>query len=159
MPGVSGAKISAFTLTRDGTKLVVGLVGGPTPTLGVGAVVRSTNGGVVSVEPPRRVQVQGADLARIVDVAQDSATTVAVLTQPTAGIGRIFSVELDGSPGAADADPTDPLPAVATWLLASPETIERLHTIIPFDQWRFAGTLRRPSSPADDLLLYQKIAP
>ena len=45
------------------------------------------------------------------------------------------------------------------WLLASPETIERLHTIIPFDQWRFAGTLRRPSSAADDLLLYQKIVP
>lgn len=45
------------------------------------------------------------------------------------------------------------------WLLASPETIERLHTIIPFDQWRFAGTLRRPSSAADDLLLYQKIPP
>jgi 4-amino-4-deoxy-L-arabinose transferase-like glycosyltransferase len=45
------------------------------------------------------------------------------------------------------------------WLIASPDTIERLHTIIPFDQWRFAGTLRRPSSPADDLLLYQKIAP
>jgi len=45
------------------------------------------------------------------------------------------------------------------WLLASPETIERLHTIIPFDQWRFAGTLRRPSSAADDLLLYEKIKP
>jgi 4-amino-4-deoxy-L-arabinose transferase-like glycosyltransferase len=45
------------------------------------------------------------------------------------------------------------------WLVASPETIERLHTIIPFDQWRFAGTLRRPSSAADDLLLYQKITP
>jgi 4-amino-4-deoxy-L-arabinose transferase-like glycosyltransferase len=45
------------------------------------------------------------------------------------------------------------------WLLVSPDTIERLHTIIPFDQWRFAGTLRRPSSPADDLLLYQKIPP
>jgi len=45
------------------------------------------------------------------------------------------------------------------WLLVSPETIERLHTIIPFDQWRFSGTLRRPSSPADDLLLYQKIKP
>jgi hypothetical protein len=45
------------------------------------------------------------------------------------------------------------------WLLVSPETIERLHTIIPFDQWRFSGTLRRPSSPADDLLLYQKITP
>ncbi|QOF76029.1 hypothetical protein [Variovorax sp. 38R] len=43
------------------------------------------------------------------------------------------------------------------WLLVSPDTIERLHTIIPMDQWRFSGTLRRPSSPADDLLLYEKI--
>jgi 4-amino-4-deoxy-L-arabinose transferase-like glycosyltransferase len=45
------------------------------------------------------------------------------------------------------------------WLLVSPETIERLHTIIPLDRWRFSGTLRRPSSATDDLLLYQKIAP
>ncbi|SFO24962.1 MULTISPECIES: hypothetical protein [unclassified Variovorax] len=45
------------------------------------------------------------------------------------------------------------------WLLVAPETIERLHTIISLDQWRFAGTLRRPSSPSDDLLLYEKIAP
>ena len=45
------------------------------------------------------------------------------------------------------------------WLLVSPETIERLHTIIPLDQWHFSGTLRRPSSATDDLLLYQKIAP
>ncbi|MDP9908207.1 4-amino-4-deoxy-L-arabinose transferase-like glycosyltransferase [Variovorax boronicumulans] len=43
------------------------------------------------------------------------------------------------------------------WLLVSPDTIERLHTIIPLEQWRFRGTLRRPSSPADDLLLYEKI--
>ena len=45
------------------------------------------------------------------------------------------------------------------WLLVSPETIERLHTIIRLEHWRFSGTLRRPSSASDDLLLYQKIAP
>jgi len=45
------------------------------------------------------------------------------------------------------------------WLLVSPDTIERLHTIISLDQWRFIGTLRRPSSATDDLLLYEKIAP
>ncbi|BEP35342.1 UDP phosphate-alpha-4-amino-4-deoxy-L-arabinose arabinosyl transferase [Variovorax sp. V59] len=45
------------------------------------------------------------------------------------------------------------------WLLVSPETIERLHTIIRLEHWRFSGTLRRPSSATDDLLLYQKIAP
>jgi len=45
------------------------------------------------------------------------------------------------------------------WLLVSPDTIERLHLIIPLEKWRFSGTLRRPSSATDDLLLYQKIAP
>ena len=45
------------------------------------------------------------------------------------------------------------------WLLVSPDTIERLHTIIRLEHWRFSGTLRRPSSATDDLLLYQKIAP
>ena len=45
------------------------------------------------------------------------------------------------------------------WLLVSPDTIERLHLIIPLEKWHFSGTLRRPSSATDDLLLYQKIAP
>jgi 4-amino-4-deoxy-L-arabinose transferase-like glycosyltransferase len=45
------------------------------------------------------------------------------------------------------------------WLLVSPDVITRLHTIVPLEQWRFSGTLRRPSSASDDLLLYQKIAP
>jgi len=49
--------------------------------------------------------------------------------------------------------------AECPWLLASPEIIGKLHTLINLEQWRFSGTLRRPTSPGDDLLLYQKIAP
>ncbi|MEJ7688173.1 MAG: hypothetical protein WKG52_14955 [Variovorax sp.] len=45
------------------------------------------------------------------------------------------------------------------WLLASPEAIGRLHTIVNLERWRFVGTLRRPTSASDDLLLYQNIAP
>ncbi|MEP6723238.1 MAG: hypothetical protein ABJA77_17485 [Variovorax sp.] len=44
------------------------------------------------------------------------------------------------------------------WLLVNPEVIARLHDIVSLDQWRFMGTLRRPTSPSDDLLLYQRIA-
>jgi len=45
------------------------------------------------------------------------------------------------------------------WLLVSPIAIARLHEIVNLDGWRLIGTLRRPTSPADDLLLYQRIAP
>jgi len=45
------------------------------------------------------------------------------------------------------------------WLLASPEAIGRLHKIVNLEGWRFIGTLRRPTSASDDLLLYQRIGP
>lgn len=45
------------------------------------------------------------------------------------------------------------------WLLVNPEVIARLHDIVSLEQWRFMGTLRRPTSPSDDLLLYQRISP
>ncbi|MDR6535301.1 hypothetical protein [Variovorax soli] len=45
------------------------------------------------------------------------------------------------------------------WLLVSPEAIERLHTLVNLEGWRLIGTLRRPTSPSDDLLLYQRTAP
>ena len=43
------------------------------------------------------------------------------------------------------------------WLLVSPEAIARLHDIVSLERWRLMGTLRRPTSPSDDLLLFQRI--
>ena len=53
-----------------------------------------------------------------------------------------------------------PLPAgqACPWLLVGPEAIAGLHTIVRLDDWRLIGTLRRPSSPNDDLLLFQRVA-
>ncbi|MEJ8849623.1 hypothetical protein [Variovorax rhizosphaerae] len=45
------------------------------------------------------------------------------------------------------------------WLVVHPDVIARLHDVIDLDQWRFDGTLRRPSSATDDLLLYERITP
>ncbi len=49
--------------------------------------------------------------------------------------------------------------APCPWLLVSPAAIARLHDIVSLDGWRLIGTLRRPTSPSDDLLLYQRITP
>ena len=43
-------------------------------------------------------------------------------------------------------------------MLVSPDAITGLHNIVRLDDWRLIGTLRRPSSPNDDLLLFQRVA-
>ncbi|SDZ97857.1 hypothetical protein [Variovorax sp. YR216] len=45
------------------------------------------------------------------------------------------------------------------WLLVSPDAIAKLHEIVNLESWRLVGTLRRPTSPGDDLLLYQRLTP
>ncbi len=121
VPGISGRPVSAFTVTADGTRLVAGLATGSTPTVLVSSIVRSTSGAVVQVDPASTIQYDGADLGPVIDVAQDSPTTIAVLSQATKDSGRIVSLELDGSPG--DPTSTTPVlvPGVLSALLASPD--------------------------------------
>ena len=49
--------------------------------------------------------------------------------------------------------------AQCPWLLVSPEAIGRAGQSIDFEQWRLVGTLRRPTSAGDDILMFQRIAP
>lgn len=97
--GISGRAVSAMTVTRDGTRLVATLADGPTPTVLVSILVRDPAGRVVRAAPARTLQVSGADLGPALDVAQNGATSVAVLTRPPSGADQIVLVELDGSPG------------------------------------------------------------
>lgn len=99
VPGISGRQVSAMTVTRDGTRLVATLADGPTPTVLVSILVRDPAGRVVRAAPARTLQVSGADLGPALDVAQNGATSVAVLTRPPSGSDQIVLVELDGSPG------------------------------------------------------------
>ncbi len=52
-----------------------------------------------------------------------------------------------------------PLTSASTcdWLLVNPEALERLRFLVTLSEWRLIGTLRRPTSANDDLLLYQRI--
>ena len=45
------------------------------------------------------------------------------------------------------------------WMVVGPDAIARLKDVASFDRWRFVGTLRRPSSASDDLLLFQRTGP
>jgi len=97
--GITGRQISAFTVTHDGTALVAVLATGTNPTVEVSNIERSATGRVERLAPARTLQVGGDDLGAGRDIAQNGATSVAVLTEPAVGSDRIVYVELDGSPG------------------------------------------------------------
>jgi len=128
VPGVSGRRISAFTITRDGARFVATLATGTAPTVLVSGIVRSRNGRVQRVTRAATVNVAGADLGAALDVAQDSATTVAVLLQPASGSGRVVSVELDGSPGVPASNP-DVVPGTLVGLVGSPDPNDPLRVV------------------------------
>lgn len=121
VPGISGRPISAMTVTRDGTRLVATLADGPTPTVLVSILVRDPAGRLVRAAPARTLQVSGADLGPALDVAQNGATSVAVLARPPSGSDQVVFVELDGSPGPPPrTSPTLTLGTLAG-IVASPD--------------------------------------
>ena len=121
VPGISGQRIAAFTVTRDGASVVAGLAGGSTPTLAVSQVQRSQTGRPVRGLAAERVRVPDVDLATIVDVGQNSPTGVVVLTRSSAPGGRLFTAELDGSPGVSRATDIPAVPGEVVALIAGPD--------------------------------------
>ncbi|HEX4189536.1 MAG TPA: LpqB family beta-propeller domain-containing protein, partial [Marmoricola sp.] len=121
VPGISGHRVTAFTVTRDGASLVAGLASGPSPTLVVSSLLRSSNGRLLQARAGRQTVVEASDHGPVVDLSQNSATTVAVLTGASAGNGQVISVELDGSPGVSPTTSPDPLPGQLVSLAASPD--------------------------------------
>jgi hypothetical protein len=128
VPGVSGRAISAFTVTRDGARFVATTATGAATTVLVSQIVRSQAGGVLRLGATSAVDVAGADLGPGVDVAQDSATTVAVLVQPASGPAQVLSVELDGSPGVPGSGP-DVVPGSPVGLVGSPDPNDPLRVV------------------------------
>lgn len=122
--GVSSRRLSSFLVTRDGTALVAVLAHGTNPTVIVGSIVRDALGHVERVTAVRTLQITGVDLGPARDVAQNAATSVAVLTRPATGPDQIVYVELDGSPGAQPSQgPGAPatVPGPLDSLVASPD--------------------------------------
>jgi hypothetical protein len=136
VPGVTGSRLSAFTVTSDGANLVAVLATGANPTVLVSDLVRGPKGRVQSAAPARTLQVSGADLGPARDVVQNGGTTVAVLTRPADGGDRLVSVELDGSPtlgsvpGSGDPGTVpDSVPVAVAGLVASPDPALQLGAV------------------------------
>jgi hypothetical protein len=151
VPGVTGRRISAFTVTRDGARFVATAASGSAPTVLVSQIVRSQVGEVLRVSGTSSVHVPGADLGPALDVAQDSATTVAVLVQPASGSGQVLSVELDGSPGVPGAD-SGIVPGTLIGLAASPDPNDPLRVLTADRKLLELGTSGQWVAPAPKFL-------
>jgi hypothetical protein len=130
--GLTGRRLSAFTVTSDGSALVAVLAKGPNPTVLVSSIVREPNGAVRQVLPARALEIGGADLGAARDVGQNAATTVAVLTRPATGPDQIVYVELDGSPGpqaSQSVGAPDSVPGPLDSIVTSPDPALPLNVV------------------------------
>jgi hypothetical protein len=100
-PGLTGAPVSRFLLSRDGTRLVTEVSRGGRDQLYVARVRRDGSGRVLGITRARRLVMDGAP-DHIRDIAWRTPTALAVLAAPSGGISEVLLVKVDGSTDAAD---------------------------------------------------------
>lgn len=129
LPGVSGRRISSFTVTRDGARLVAGLANAATVL--VSDLVRDDAGRIARATPAATVLIEGPANGPVVDVAQATPTAVSVLMRSASDDYEVAIVEVDGSPGDSDVPNWDPLPERVTTLLDGPDPDLALRALAP----------------------------
>ncbi|RZL54134.1 MAG: hypothetical protein EOP70_13605 [Variovorax sp.] len=87
----------------------------------------------------------------------EGRTVAAPLCVTLLGVGRAQTAALRYH-GQFDLQPMT-LRSVCDWMLVGPDAISRVRDVASFDQWTLVGTMRRPSSASDDLLLYRRSGP
>jgi 4-amino-4-deoxy-L-arabinose transferase-like glycosyltransferase len=96
-----------------------------------------------------------APQVRVISERVGNAPCIATLSLSRAHIAALryhgrFNLQRLGAEGAG---------APCPWLLVNPDAIGRSGQAIDFTQWRLAGTVRRPTSAGDDILMFQRTVP
>jgi hypothetical protein len=144
-PGISGADVTTFSLSRDGTRLVALVRRGGRDVVLVSRVRRDVKGRVLGVGAPHRLDL-GRTTGRVRDIAWRTPASLAVLVAPTPDSSQVEVVKVDGSSSAANLS-TDPelFRARATRLVTAPargtplfvETRDdRLYSLSRNGRWR-----------------------
>lgn len=97
VPGISGMNITAFLVSRDGTRLVAVVAGRRHDRLVVARVLHRLDGRVRGLSPVARLPVGGLDVTEIRDLAWRTPGSVALLTGPTPGLSQLVVALIDGS--------------------------------------------------------------
>jgi hypothetical protein len=133
--GITGEDVTAFSLSRDGTRLVAVIAGRGRhdDRMVVARVMRDHSGRVTSIGTAHDLPVTSGPVRHIRDLAWYSPTTVAVLVSAERRVGWLYLTRVDGSSGFVDSAPsaelfpgrasgvvTWPAPGVAPMYLATP---------------------------------------
>ncbi len=98
VPGVTGAKVAAFSVARDGSRLAVAYTGSPSPSVRVVDILRTDEGIVSGAGRARKFLPGDPGSVRIVDIGWRDPATLAVLSRSSQETSEVTFVSADGSP-------------------------------------------------------------
>ncbi len=96
-PGIAGEEIAAFTVSRDGTRLVAAVRGRGGDRLVVSRVMRSDDGRVQGLTPAADLPAGQSTFEEIRDIGWRTPGSLALLTGPTEDTSRVVLALIDGS--------------------------------------------------------------
>ena len=143
-PGLTGTRLLATSLSRDGSRLAALRRTAAGAQVVVARVVRSARGTPVRLTRARPVST-GVTLTRPVSLGWRDPTTLAVLTRPASGVGRVVLLPVDGATSLpAPPRRVDDFPGAVRSLVASPggpaallllDSEGHLHGLDPQGSW------------------------
>jgi hypothetical protein len=128
VPGVSGHRISHFTVSRDGSRFVAVVHRAAGDRVMVSRIVHDAQGRVVRVEPADHIAWEGDNRLAVRDLGWSSPTSVAVLHRLARQLFQVRTISVDGSPPGPDSLLTT-IPGQVTGLVASPVQSESLFAV------------------------------
>ena len=149
VPGVTGERVRRFLVSRDGSRFVAVLRRPRGDVLVVSRVQHDDAGAVLALTPAERLPWPTQERPRILDIAWQTTTSVAVL-YPIRDLVQIRSIAVDGSPGTLSvASPT--LAGDYRWLAGNPEPGVDLFAVTPQSFTDLSETARNTVSSDVDL--------
>lgn len=119
-PGLAGADVTAVALSRDGSRLAAVRRAPGGPEVVVARVLRTARGTPVGLTRAQPVST-GVSLTRPVSLGWRDPTSVAVLTRPARGVGRVVLLPADGATSLpAPRTRVEDFPGEVRTILASP---------------------------------------
>jgi hypothetical protein len=132
VPGISGGRVNAFLVSRDGTRIVAVIDGaGKGDRLVTANLLRSADGTFSRALPATEIDGVPSDIGNLRDVAWRSPNDLAVLGRPAPGRSEVAFVTMDGSPGNPTTVPPDSWPGKAVGLAGSPDSSLPLYLVVP----------------------------
>lgn len=120
VPGVTGRDVTAFLVSRDGTRFVAVVRGRRGDSVVASRVVRDDAGRVVRATAARRIGADVDSVGSVRDIGWESPTEVAILSTITEDLSQVRTVPVEGAPGGLVEQGTSRVRGRARALVSSP---------------------------------------